>query len=331
MIAGVRKVAAINGLGASNKIMRNLVLPALLALFAVYGAAQTPAPTPTPAAAVTEAASWLPPATGTPDKSEQKARAVLTQMIEALGGKAYMESRDSVQTGRTYGFENGRPASVGMQYQRFTLFPDKERTEFSDKKDLELGIATIPAGVNKGFYVLIGNGDKGYEISYKGTALQEPERWREFLKQRKHSLPWVLRIWLKKPGAILLYEGTAIAQQRMCDKVSIISTDNDAVTLFVDQITHLPLKKTFTVRNPLDNLKDEEAEVYGNYRLIQGIQTPHSITTSHNGEYTVQRFIQTVTYNSGVHESLFEATPTYDPYALERRLDEQRQQQLKKK
>jgi len=53
----------------------------------------------------------------------------------------------------------------------------------------------------------------------------------------------------------------------------------------MDQNTHLPLKTSFYLaRNPEDKQKNVEDEVYDNYRLVQGIMTPHSITRNFNGE-----------------------------------------------
>ena len=48
------------------------------------------------------------------------------------------------------------------------------------------------------------------------------------------------------------------------------------MTLAVDPRTHLPLKKTYNWRDPIDRQLDEEAEVWGNYRIVQGINTPYS-------------------------------------------------------
>jgi hypothetical protein len=53
-------------------------------------------------------------------------------------------------------------------------------------------------------------------------------------------------------------------------------------------------------------MMDEESEVYGNYRLIQGIQTPLSTVRNLNGEMANQRFMTTVTYNNNFPPTMFE-------------------------
>ena len=55
-----------------------------------------------------------PPAQSIPVDQEnaRKARAVLNQTIQALGGSAYLNIQDITQEGRTYSFHNGRPNSL---------------------------------------------------------------------------------------------------------------------------------------------------------------------------------------------------------------------------
>jgi hypothetical protein len=52
--------------------------------------------------------------------------------------------------------------------------------------------------------------------------------------------------------------------------------------------------------------------VYDNYRPVQGIMTPFSVTRFYNGEMSNQRFLHEVTYNKGLSDSLFEASVTQD-------------------
>src|SRR5205823_2639299 len=93
-----------------------------------------------------------------------------------------------------------------------------------------------------------------------------------------HSLEQVLRVWLKDPGAMLLYEGQAMAEQKTAEKVTVLMPHNDSVTLYVDLFTHLPIKKTFSYRDPEYRDINTEVEIWGNYRAVQGIMTPFSYT-----------------------------------------------------
>jgi hypothetical protein len=282
----------------------------VLLLVAAAAAQTASAPAASTASTTPSAANpWLPPVIGSEDQTVKKARNLLTQMIEAMGGQSYMDIRTVEQTGLSYSFYNGKPDSLGTEFYRIVKFPDKERVELTKKRDV----------------IYIENGDNGYEVSYKGTTLQDPKTWHDYVRRRNFSIDTLLREWLKQPGTQIYYEGTAIAEQRMADVVSIVNAKNQSASISIDQVTHLPIKKTFVYRDPLDHQKDEEGEIYGNWRMEGGLNTPHSIVRTHNRDYTNQRFIKTVTFNVPAADSLFDAKPTYDPYILERRLDPEQQ------
>jgi hypothetical protein len=231
------------------------------------------------------------------DPGVRKARTLLDQMIQALGGQAFLGVQDMEQQGRNYRFYHGNPSGQGALFWRFWKWPDKERFELTKQRDV----------------IHIYSGDQGWEITYKGTRAEDPEELKEYLRAREYSLNNVLRGWLKQPGTALFYEGVGLAQDKQVEKVTIINSKDQAVTLAIDQLTHLPVKKSYFVRDPVSREKDEEAEVYDNWRLEQGINTAHTIVGMRNGEMTRQRFIQSVSYNQGIPDSKFTATVTHVP------------------
>jgi len=251
------------------------------------GAAADAPPTP--------AAQTAPPARAT-NENAQKARALLDQMIQALGGPAFMNLQDMSQDGRTYSFYHGDPTGAGAVYWRFWKWPDKDRIELTKQRD----------------WVIITNGNNGYEVTYKGVAPQEKEPLEDYLRRREYSLEWVLRTWLKEPGIALFYDGPTVAERKQAEQVTIMNAKNEAVSIAMDVNTHLPLKKTFTWRDPTDRQKNEEFEVYDNYKLIQGIMTPLSVSRGRNGDMMNQRFINTVKYNQNLPDSMFDARTTYE-------------------
>jgi hypothetical protein len=234
----------------------------------------------------------------TKDPSVQKALQVLTDMIRGLGGDAYLNVQDMKSEGRTYGFYHGKPNSMSIEFWRFWEWPDKERVELTKQRDIvELYI-----------------GDKAYEITYKGTATQDPKDVEDYLRRRDHSIEWVIRKWLPTPGTMILYDGTAMVEQNLADQVTVLNTNNDSVTISVDPRTHLPVKTSYSWRDPLDRQMDDESVVYANYKLIHGVQTPYSTVRNRNGEMTNQRFITAATYNTGLPPTLFETKGiTYTP------------------
>jgi hypothetical protein len=270
-------------------LKKRVLILSLSLLVLSAGLASSPAQTAPPQAA--------PSATAAPDAGAQKARALLDKMIAALGGQAFLNYTTRAEQGRYYGFYHGQPSGAGTLFWYFWQAPDRDRMEVGKKRDV----------------VRVHNGDKGYEITYKGTAAIGEKEMRDYLRSRDHSLNTVLRQWLKDPKTVLLYAGTGIADNRMTEQITLLNAKDESVTIAVDPTSYLPVRTSFTYRDPVDNLKSEETETYGNYRLEQGVMTAHSIVRGKNGEMVAQRFLTKVEYNPQLNASLFEATVSYNP------------------
>jgi hypothetical protein len=284
----------------------------VLLLCALAGA-QT-APTPTLPAHSAQSAFNL-----NDSDNARQARAVLDKSIEALGGQPYLTYENRVEEGRYYPLYHGHTNSTGIPYRYYLQYPDKDRFEVIRTKDIHVLPGTIDIGgvkvKNKFDLALIHNGDKGYEITYKGTAAQEKMDLDNYLRRRDHSIEWVFRKWMRDPNVALFYEGLAVVDGKETEGVTLLNSQNDSVSVYLDQNLHFPVKISYSWRDPKDKQKNTEDEVYDGYKLEQGIWTPHSITRYYNGESSQQRFISTASYNLKLADSMFEAAVTYDPKA----------------
>jgi hypothetical protein len=287
---------------ASNLLVPMKALCVSLLLLGCAFAQTTPAEqTTAPSAAASTSA---PTGQSSSDQeSSRKAKELVQQMIQALGGQAYLNIQDISQQGRAYSFFHGQPNSVGTLFWRFYKYPDKDRVELTKQRDV----------------IYVYNGDKGYEITYKGTAAEDPKTLEEYIRRREHSLDWVIRKWLNEPGIALIYGGSVVAADKPAIEITILNAKNDSVVLDLDANTHLPIKKSYSWRDPTDKLRNTEDEVFDGYRNVQGIMTPFSVTRYLNGDMSNQRFLHEVTYNTGVKDSLFDASITYDPSRLPRK------------
>lgn len=269
------------------------------------------------ALAWSQAAAPKPAANLNDSDSAHKARSVLDQTIQTLGGQAYLTYQNKSEDGRYYPLHHGRTDSLGIPYARYSKYPDKDRFEVLHLRSYNFYLFSVGNVKikDKSDIILIHNGDKGYETTYKGTALEDPADTATYLRRRRHSLDWVLRKWINDPGVALFYDGMAVVDGKAADQVTLLNAENDSVTLFTDQNSHLPLKTSYSWRDPQDKQRNTEEEVYDNYKLVQGIMTPHSITRFSNGETSNQRFINVTKYNLELPDSAFEASVTYDPKA----------------
>ena len=294
----------------------------LMLFSSALGYGQVASSPPAPAAAPTGLSQ---PAAANPNdvESARKGRALLDETIKALGGQAYLTYENRAEEGRWYHLHHGSSGGgIGVQYRMFYRYPDKDRLEVYGRGNVfiplplfgSVDVIVVSRKKGKDDIAIIHNGNKGYEITNKGTAAQEKEDLDPYLRRRSHSLEQVLRKWINDPGMQYFYDGLAIVDGKPTDQVTVLNAANDAVTVYLDQNTHLPLKTSFTWRDPQDKQRNVEEEVYDNYRMMQGIMTPHSFTRTFNGEMSHQRFINTVKYNVQLPEELFEAKVDYDPY-----------------
>jgi hypothetical protein len=280
-----------------------------ISLLCALGAAQT-APTPAHPAPAPSAINLNDSA------NARKARAVLDQAIEGVGGQAYLSYENKEESGRYYPLYHGHTNSLGIPYNYYVEYPDRDRFEVLRLKDVHIIPGQIDIGgvkSKKSDDVLIHNGDKGYEITYKGTAAQEPEDLRNYLRRRQHSLEWIFRKWIRDPNVALFYDGPAVVDGKETEGVTLLNSENDSVSVSLDLNTHYPIKISYSWRDPKDKQKNVEDEVYDGYKLVQGIWTAHSITRYFNGETSQQRFITSASYNLKLPDSMFEAAVTYDP------------------
>ena len=235
--------------------------------------------------------SSAPQAIPTDQANSRKAKDVLDQAIQALGGPGYLSITDMKLEGRGYSFHHGEPNSLGTVFWRFRKFPDKDRVELTKKRDV----------------IEIYNGNKGYEITYKGVRDLDPkDQLDPYLRRRHYSLDVVLREWLKQPGTALFYEGQTVAAQKETEQVTVMNNKNEAVTIYIDIMTHLPVKKSFSWRDPADKERNVEEEIFDNYRPIQNIMTPFDTTRLFNSEMSAQTFLTSASYNQGLSDSLFD-------------------------
>ena len=226
---------------------------------------------------------------------EERGRVLLDQMVAALGGPQWLNRTTMYQEGQTASFFRGAPTGSVVPFWSFRRFPasgqpDVERIEYTKKREV----------------VHIWTKDAGYEVTYKGkTSLPKPQV-EDGLRRRAHSIEEVVHTWMKQPGVMVVAEGTTMVERRMADKVTVLSANNDAVTIELDVTTHLPLRRTFEWRNETFKDHDEDREEYEDYHTIDGLPTALNITRYRNGDMAAQLFLKKVEYNKPIAPEMFD-------------------------
>jgi len=218
---------------------------------------------------------------GSPDANQQKARNLLNAMVQAMGGDRWLSLQNSYYQGRVSGFYQGKPTGAIEDFFQWRTPNGDERVEYSKKHD----------------DVVIFTADQCWEATYQGKKPLPKDICEDYLRRRAHSIDVAVRVWLKDPNTILIYEGQTLSERHLTDQVSLISSSNDSVTIQMDSETHLPRSRSFQYRDPVYKDKNEEREEYDNYQNLDGIPTPFSITRFKNADMTSQRFLYKAAYN----------------------------------
>jgi hypothetical protein len=225
--------------------------------------------------------------------NEQKGRAALAAMVQALGGDRWLTLRDATFSGRTSGFYQGKPTGEITDYFAFRRYPDQERLELGKKRDVVE------------FFLK----NEGWEVTYRGKKALPRDIVDEYLRRRDHSVETAIRVWLKDPQTIVIFDKQSLVERHLADQVTLISPTNDSITIEMDAQTHLPLRRTYQWRDPLYKDKNTEAEEYDDYHTVDGIATAYTTTRFHNGDMTSQRYLyrDRTAYNTNLPDSLFDA------------------------
>src|ERR1035441_8436115 len=214
-------------------------------------------------------------------KNAQQARKALDAMVQALGGQAWLSMKNQVREGHIAAFYHGVPDAGTTEYWEFHQWPDHDRVELTKHRDV----------------VEFNLGREGWEVTYRGKKPMDKEQLEDFLRRRDHSIETVVKVCLKAPNTILVYEGKHLAERHLAEQVTLISADNEAVTILMDSQTHLPLRRSFQWRDPVYKDKNTDAEEYDNYRPVDGFPTPYSISRFKNDEMVRQYYVTKVSFN----------------------------------
>ena len=236
------------------------------------------------AMAVAPAATAAQSADAAAQKNVDQARAALNQMVQALGGDLWLNINNVETEGHIAAFFQGSPDLGTTEYFYYHQWPDHDRIEMTKHRDDVL------------FFI----GNQGWEVTYRGKKALPKDQLDDFLRRRDHSIETAVKVWMKDPRTILIYEGPHLVETHLGVQVSLISADNQGITIVMDTDTHLPLSCEYQWRDPVYHDKDDEVEEYADYHTIQGFPTPFSVTRIKNGEMVQQRYVDRVVYNQNL-------------------------------
>jgi hypothetical protein len=221
-------------------------------------------------------------------ESERKAREILQNVIQALGGEAYLKLTDMTRSGKAYQLKDENVKGL-THITILDKFPDMTRTEYENQN-----------------IVYINVGEKGSKIEYKNVKDQTGAELEDFLAARKHNLDYVLRVRLKEEGMRFRYLGKSRMDLDEAEVVQLIDRGGDKMKIFVSATTWLPLKMEYQTPGRGNRWTSDDERFYYSYHAISGIQVPFGIVRNANGYKVSELRFEEVQVDTGLSDAIFQ-------------------------
>jgi hypothetical protein len=231
----------------------------------------------------------------------EKGKEVLDQVIVALGGPAFLNMQNRVESGRAITVYRNQltglsPALIYTEYLR-TPGPGKlgvhERQLFGEKKDSS---------------ILFLDG-KGWDINFKGAKPLDAETLERYYLSTRHNVFYIFRHRLKEPGMVVELTGHDVMENLSTDVLDIYDADNENVTVWVDTHTHLPVRQRWYRREKGTGYRYEEVTHFTKYRQSGGIVWPMDLQRERDGDKVAEIYNDSVKFNESLKEDIFVLPP----------------------
>jgi len=230
----------------------------------------------------------------------ERGKRVVDEALAALGGNNFLHMQDRVESGRAYSFyrEKLNGLSIAKIYTRYLIRPEPPEPGF-------LGVREREAfGKKEDSAVLFVEG-QGFDVTFRGARPLSNEVLQRFKETTLSNVFYILRQRLGEPGLILESRGSDVVENQPVDIVDITDADNHTVTVYFNQITHLPAKQVRYRHDPKTKERIEEATRFSKFRYVGGVQWPYDIQRERDGEKIYQMYSDKVEVNQGLTDNLF--------------------------
>ena len=215
-----------------------------------------------------------------PSRIDPEAQALFDNTIQALGGQAFLQAKSLTTRGRLFAIAEGVTAGFAP-FESTVEFPDKRRFSYGKDKPV----------------ILVNNGERGWQLDRYGVIRQKPEQIRRWRIAARYGYESLLRQLLHEPGLLVQDGGKDFVDNLPARVVEITDARQVQVKFFVHAVKFLPIRVTYRLLNPDTQEWEEYAEVYGDYRNSQGVQTPMHLTRFLDGDRYSEVFRNFAEYN----------------------------------
>jgi len=252
-----------------------------------------------------------------PEQSAAKAKQVLNQLISAMGGEAYLQTRETDCTGRLAQFEHNGDLSGYTNFRDYWRLPDKNRTEYEVKgaKGGLLGVLIGSIPFKGGTIIELYNGDEGWTMDRGGVSEQSAVNIADFKEQTKRDIDNVLRFRLKDEGMQFRYGGLDLIDMKPVEWVELVDREDRTFRLAVLQTSHLLARTVVITRDETTRERTEEVTAYGNYHVLGQVMAPLQVERKRDGRRLFQAFFDTCSFDQRFPPDFFSKTSLEKKYS----------------
>ena len=240
------------------------------------------------------------PDTLMPEASAAKAKQILGQLIDAMGGPAFVNARESQCSGRMSPIGRGNDFTPTIPITIYWRYPDKTRTDIG----------------KKGNIVDLYAGNDGWTLDHDGVSEEPSEKVDNFRAQLPSNPLYIFRYRLQEQDMFFRWAGLDVIDLKPVDWVELTDSHKRVYRIAIDRGSHLMVRFKLTTPAEANELPDEDVTYYANYHPFDGVQTAMQIWKEHNGRRTTQAFYESCSYRPNLPADFFTRA------ALERRLEE---------
>ena len=249
------------------------------------------------------------PDTIAPEESEARAKKILHQLVQAMGGSAYLGMKERQCDGRRAVIGHNGALAGFVQLKDTWEFPDKNRTDYiAHSRNTLLGyiVGVQDLDLTRGGLVIqVFNGDQGWVMDRGGVSDMPEDSLAEFQDAVKRSPENLLQSGLKNPELGLRWGGLDTVDLREVDWVEISDREDRTYRLAVDRNTHLLIRSMVRVKDENTREEREDISIYTNYLPKNGVQIPMQVTRERDGRRIAQVFYDTCQVNPGLAAGFF--------------------------
>src|SRR5215831_16442738 len=172
---------------------------------------------------------------------QERGKRVVEQSLQALGGDAFLNMQDRVESGRAYSFYRQELSglSIAKIYTRY-LAPVPGQISARERQAF---------GKNE-YNAVLFTENGAWEMTFCGARPLADQRYDAYKDSTLRNIFYILRERLKEPGMDFYSRGSDIFQNTPVEIVDITDADGRTVTVYFSQSTKLPVRQVFKRRNP---------------------------------------------------------------------------------